>query len=150
MTKRYKDGCFYCEHNQTQVKRMKLIMPLDVSTFYLNRDQTHPGRSIVALNWHVDELFDLTSEFRAAFINDVARAAEILKAYTGAEKINYGIYGDTVSHLHFHLVPKKTSDTDWDDAFINNPVNINVKSNIELEPTIQKLRILMEKNYEKI
>ncbi|WP_056993394.1 HIT family protein [Lacticaseibacillus saniviri] len=148
MKSRYRDGCFYCEHNQTQVERMVPIIPLDVSTFYLNRDQTHPGRAIVALDWHVDELFELTAPMRQAFIDDVAQAAAILKEYTGASKINYGIYGDTVSHLHFHLVPKLPSDADWDDAFVNNPSDVTPKSDAELAPMINDLRKLVDQNYE--
>lgn len=145
---RYLDGCFYCEHNDTQKDRMIEVMPMHVSTFFLNKDQTHPGRSIVALNRHADELFELSEIERNEFIKDVSIAAETIKRLFNAEKINYGIYGDTVSHLHFHLVPKKTSDDDWDDAFVNNPEN--PKRLDDYSELIEKITKELEKYYEKI
>lgn len=116
-------GCFYCEHSEIQRARMIFITKLSTSTVFLNRDQTHPGRCVVALNWHVDELFELKGKELTQYTQEVADVARVLKSITGCKKINYGIYGDTVSHLHFHLVPKKPEDDDWDDAFINNPQN---------------------------
>lgn len=118
---RYNQNCFYCTHNEILHDRMIEIQPLHVSTFYLNRDQTHRGRAIVALNWHTEELFQLTDDERNEFAKDVAHAAQTLMEVFHPDKINYAIYGDTVSHLHFHLVPKYKTDADWDDSFVNNP-----------------------------
>lgn len=123
---KYKEGCFYCEHNQTQKERMIEIVKLPVTTVYLNRDQTHFGRVIVALNWHVTELFELDQIELHAFIQEVADVAETIKILTNCEKINYAIYGDTVAHLHFHLVPKIPTDVDWDDGFINTPSEVHL------------------------
>jgi len=37
-------------------------------------------------------------------------------------KVNYGAYGDTGCHLHFHLVPKYKDDAfEWGDTFAMNP-----------------------------
>lgn len=118
---RYNPKCFYCTHNEILHERMIEIVPLHVSTFYLNKDQTHRGRAIVALNWHIDELFQFNDVERNEFAEDVARAAQALQKVFHPDKMNYGIYGDTVSHLHVHLVPKYRTDTDWDNAFVNNP-----------------------------
>lgn len=145
---RYKDGCFYCEHNDTQKERMIEVMPLHVSTFFINKDQTHLGRSVVALNRHADELFELSDIERNEFMTDIAVAAKTIKKLFNAEKINYGVYGDTVSHLHFHLVPKKSSDTDWDDAFINNPKNPKILA--DYNDLIEKITKELENYYEKI
>lgn len=150
MKSRFKEGCFYCEHNATQGERMIPIVTFDAATVFFNRDQTHPGRLIVALNWHVDELFELTSEQRSEFINEVALTAQVMKDHFHASKINYGIYGDTVSHLHFHLVPKVTSDSDWDDAFVNNPENPLYLSDEKNEALIKELRAELEGLYETI
>ena len=117
-------GCFYCEHNLVQKNRMMEIIPLSVSTVYLNKDQTYEGRVIVALNWHVDEIFELDESQRNMFFSDVSLVAKILKKYFNADKINYGIYGDEVSHLHVHIVPKKKNAFGFGEAFINNPQKI--------------------------
>ena len=36
-------------------------------------------------------------------------------------KVNYGAYGDTGHHLHFHLVPKYTGEFEWGGTFEMNP-----------------------------
>jgi ATP adenylyltransferase len=139
-TDQYKPDCFYCTHNETLHERMIEIEPLHVSTFYLNRDQTHRGRAIVALNWHLDELFQLNKVERNEFAEDVAHAAQTLMKVFHPDKINYGIYGDTVSHLHFHLVPKYKTDADWDDAFVNNPKDPKKLSEDDYQRLIQEIR----------
>lgn len=142
----FKQGCFYCEHSDVQKERMIEITKLSKSTVFLNRDQTHFGRVIVALNWHADELFDLSDSERQIFINEVSSVAKIISEITNCNKMNYAIYGDTVSHLHFHLVPKKITDVDWNDPFINTPKNIEKISladgnkNNEYEALIEKIR----------
>ncbi|EMW5328243.1 HIT family protein [Enterococcus faecalis] len=145
----FKEGCFYCEHNQTQRERMIEIMKLPVSTVYLNRDQTHFGRAIVALNWHVDELFELSSSDLQEFMKEVADVAEEIKFLTCCMKINYAIYGDTVSHLHFHLVPKSSTDNDWNDAFINSPQNVQlIRNEGKYRQFICKMKERLEEKYE--
>lgn len=126
------------------------IVTFDASTVYLNRDQTHPGRVIVALNWHVDEMFELTDQQRSTFVNEASLTAQVVKRHFKAAKMNFGIYGDTVSHLHFHIVPKLPTDADWDDAFINNPPNPKHVSDEKNQQLIIELRGELEKEYEKI
>ena len=36
------------------------------------------------------------------------------------DKINYGAYGDTGKHLHFHLVPKYKEGEEWGTTFAMN------------------------------
>ncbi|EHO50221.1 HIT family protein [Lentilactobacillus kisonensis] len=150
MKSRFKEGCFYCEHNQTLHERMIPIVTFDASTVYLNRDQTHPGRVIVALNWHVDEIFELSQQQRTAFIEEVSLTAKVVKEHFNAAKINLGVYGDTVSHLHFHIVPKVPADIDWDDSFINNPKDPAHLSDSESPKRVNQLREELEDEYETI
>lgn len=150
MESRFKPGCFYCEHNSTQHERMLPIVTLDTATVFFNRDQTHPGRLIVALNWHVDELFELNQQQRSQFADEVSLVAKVIKKHFHASKINYGIYGDTVSHLHFHLVPKMPGDDDWDDAFVNNPEQPLYLDDKKNEALIEELRVELEEAYETI
>ncbi|QIL50157.1 HIT family protein [Weissella coleopterorum] len=137
-------GCFYCEHNAEQDSKMTAITSLSVSTVYLNHDQTYAGRVIVALNWHVDEMFELTDGQRNAFFKDVSIVAQVLMDVFWADKINYGIYGDLVSHLHVHMVPKKKSEAGFGEAFTNNPGSIKVISPAQEAARIEQLRKLLE------
>ena len=70
---------------------------------------------------HVSELVDLTDEERGAFFADVARAAKAIHAAFHPDKVNYGAYGDTGRHLHFHLVPKYRDEYEWGGVFQMDP-----------------------------
>ena len=39
--------------------------------------------------------------------------AEVLHELFHPDKINFGAYGDTMHHLHFHLVPKYRDGFEW-------------------------------------
>jgi diadenosine tetraphosphate (Ap4A) HIT family hydrolase len=113
--------CFYCNPTPQRDEVMTEIAPLGVSTFFLFREQTHPGRVLVAYQDHTKEIFDLTDAERNAFIADVARAAQALNAVCHPDKINYGAYADKNPHLHFHLVPKYKDGASWGGTFEMNP-----------------------------
>ena len=52
----------------------------------------------------------------------IARSvAEALHKAFHPQKVNYGAYGDTGHHLHFHLVPKYTDGYEWGGTFAMNP-----------------------------
>ena len=93
------------------------IAPLEVSTLYLFREQTHRGRCVVAYRAHVNELFELPDAKLARFMRDVARAARAIKAACQPNKINYGAYSDKLPHLHMHLVPKYEGGAAWGAPF---------------------------------
>jgi len=113
--------CFYCRQDQRLHDLMIEIAPLSASTLYLFREQTHPGRCVVAYRGHVNELFELPADELARFTQDVARAARAIKTATGASKINYGAYSDKLPHLHFHLVPKFEGGPAWGTTFVMMP-----------------------------
>ncbi len=116
------------------------IADFSTSTFYLNKDQTHKGRSIVAFNDHKRELFELTQVEREAFIEDVANAANALQGAFDPAKVNYAIYGDLVSHLHFHIVPKYENGEEWGEAFVNAPQEKKLLSDNEYDQCIQAIQ----------
>lgn len=109
--------CLYCRKDQRLTDLMIEIAPMDVSTLYLFKEQTHRGRCVVAYNRHVNELYELPESELARFMRDVARAAKAMKAAFNPAKINYGAYSDKLPHLHMHLVPKYVDGPSWGTTF---------------------------------
>ncbi|MFL8938352.1 HIT family protein [Rossellomorea oryzaecorticis] len=134
------DTCFYCEKDERLHDLMKKIEDLTTSVFYLNMDQTHRGRSILALHHHKRELFELTPEELRMFTEDVAKAAKALQEAFQPQKINYAIYGDVVSHLHFHLVPKYENGEEWGEAFVNAPTHKKFMNEAEYGQLIKMIK----------
>ena len=114
-------NCGYCVGGEPLAKFGIKICDLSVSQLILFKEQSHPGRVIVAYKDHVSELVDISEEDRNAFFADVARTAKAIHAAFHPDKINYGAYGDGGCHLHFHLVPKYQGEFEWGVPFAMNP-----------------------------
>ena len=113
--------CLYCQNNETLHNLMIEIASLSVSRAFLFKEQTYRGRCLVAYKDHVSEIVNLSDEERNAFFADVNRAAKAIHAAFAPKKVNYGAYGDTGCHLHFHLVPKYEGEFEYGGVFAMNP-----------------------------
>ena len=115
-------NCAYCEEGELVGAFGIKVAELAASKVYLFREQSHRGRVIVASKRHVSELVDLERRERQTFMDDVAKVASALHRLFSPEKVNYGAYGDTCGHLHFHLVPKYAADGfEWGTPFAMDP-----------------------------
>lgn len=109
--------CFYCEKAEKLESLMLEIVVLEAATVYLNRDQKHKGRVIIALNRHAREYHELEELERNLYFKEVAMIGQAIQHLYKPDKINYGTYGDLVSHLHIHMVPKHEGGLGWGAPF---------------------------------
>ena len=116
--------CLYCQNNETQHNLMIEVAKLSVSRLFIFKEQTYHGRCLVAYDKHVDDINLLSDEERNAFMADVVRATRAMQKVFNPVKINYGAYSDTLSHLHFHLVPKYEGGPDLGGVFRMNPQEV--------------------------
>lgn len=114
-------NCGYCSGGAALDAFGIPICRLGVSQLILFKEQSHPGRCIVAYKDHVSEMVDISDADRDAFFADVNRAARAIHAAFHPDKVNYGAYGDTGCHLHIHLVPKYKDGYEWGGVFEMNP-----------------------------
>ena len=116
------NNCAYCVEGELVDKFGIKICELDATKVYLFKEQSHKGRVIVASKHHVSEMVELSEEERNAFFHDVNHVAEAIHKAFSPDKVNYGAYGDTGHHLHFHLVPKYREDAfEWGSTFALDP-----------------------------
>ena len=122
MVKTMKDqNCAYCVEGELLAKFGIKICELENSKVYLFKEQSHPGRVVVAHKKHVSEILELTPQERAAYLEEIAKVSEAIHKIFKPAKVNYGAYGDTGHHLHFHLVPKYKDEYEWGGVFAMNP-----------------------------
>ena len=116
------------------------ICDLNASKVYLFKEQSHKGRVIVASKFHVSEMIELSDEDRNAFFADVNNVANAIHKAFSPNKVNYGAYGDTGHHLHFHLVPKyKDDEFEWGSVFAMDPKRKTL-SDAEYDEIIAELK----------
>lgn len=114
-------NCAYCMEGELVAKFGIKICELETSKLYLFKEQSHEGRVIVAHKTHVGDMTELSDADRDAYFADIAKVSRALQAAFHPDKINYGAYGDTGHHLHFHLVPKYKDGYEWGGVFAMNP-----------------------------
>ena len=114
-------NCGYCVGGEPLAKFGIKICDLEASQLVLFKEQSHPGRVIVAYKDHISEMVDISDEDRNAYFADVNRVAKAIHKAFSPDKVNYGAYGDGGCHLHFHLVPKYKDDFEWGTPFAMSP-----------------------------
>ena len=132
-------NCAYCMGGELLDKFGIKICDLEVSQLILFKEQSKPGRVIVAYKDHVSELVSISAEERRLFIEDVAKAANALHKAFKPNKVNYGAYGDTGCHLHRHLVPKYEGGDEWGGVFQMNPGKVYL-TDAEYAEMIEKIK----------
>ncbi len=132
-------NCGYCVRGEALDKFGIFITELDVSSLILFKEQSKPGRVIVAYRDHVSELVDISDDERNRYFADVAKAARALHKAFHPKKVNYGAYGDTGCHLHFHLVPKYEGGDEFGGVFQMNPGKVYLTDD-EYAEMIEKIK----------
>jgi ATP adenylyltransferase len=131
--------CMYCMEDERRDNLMIEIGELNVSTVFLFKEQTYKGRCNVVYKDHVKELFQLDEQELTAFMNDVKKVAAAIDKAFQPNKINYGAYGDTLHHLHMHIVPKYEGKENWGSTFEMNPGKTYLTDE-EYQETIEKIK----------
>lgn len=132
-------NCAYCMGGELLDQFGIYICPLSVSHLILFKEQSKPGRVIVAYKDHVSEIVNISEEERNAFMADVCKAANALHKAFSPKKVNYGAYGDTGCHLHMHLVPKYEGGDEYGSTFQMNPAKVYL-TDAEYAEMIQKIK----------
>ena len=89
------------------------IIELPHSYTILNRDQYFPGYTLLFTKTHVTELFHLERSVRTALMEEVSAVAQALYTTFTPDKINYELLGNMVPHIHWHIVPRFSSERLW-------------------------------------
>ena len=86
---------------------------LPLSRVLLMRDARFPWLILVPRRPGLRELIDLPAGERGILMEEIAGASRVLRAETGAEKLNVGALGNAVAQLHVHVVARFAADAAW-------------------------------------
>jgi len=89
------------------------VVELELCYVLLNRDQFFPGYTFVFTKEHVAELFHLDRQARHIVLEEVTLVAASLYNLFKPAKMNYELLGNMVPHMHWHLIPRFTTDPLW-------------------------------------
>lgn len=131
-------NCAYCMEGELVAAYGIKICELESSKVYLFKEQSYMGRVIVACKKHVSEI----AEKRAVPMGGINNIACTMYEIFNPDKVNYGAYGNTGHHLHFHLVPKYKDGYEWGGVFAMNPGEKTL-SDEEYQDMVEKYRDLL-------
>lgn len=126
------EGCPLCEtlvQAETDNRRNFNIAEFGLSRLWLSANQVVPGYSVLVCHKHVREPFELSSKERIMYFEDLMLAGEALELAYHADKMNFEILGNTVPHLHCHIIPRY-----YGDPYPDGPVPLPFSETILLNP----------------
>ncbi len=105
------DDCWICQ-NLNQPSNL-VIRETKTSIAKLNPDQLFPGYTFITLKWHEEHLTSLPPRDQRRFLEDMTTIAHTLNKALQPDRINYELLGNAQPHLHWHLIPRYTTDPMW-------------------------------------
>ena len=99
-----------------------------VDTRIKNPEEAELGKRNAQLAFELNHTMPMTERYM-----------EILHELFQPDKINFGAYGDTMHHLHFHLVPKYRDGFEWGGVFAMNPARETLSAE-EYEKLVEMIR----------
>ena len=109
-----KNDCIFCAIAEGEIPSFKIYED-DVALAYLDINPFAEGHTLVIPKVHRTGLLDAGDELLASLIARVRKVAAHLKEALGADGFNIlqnngAAAGQTVPHIHFHIIPRKNGD----------------------------------------
>lgn len=111
--------CFICDAIDGGGPEAELVVARDDQTVaMLNRFPYSPGHVLVAPSRHVPDVRDLSVDEGAALFSATQRTMRAIEAALRPDGFNLGLNvgiaaGASVEHVHIHVVPRWTGDTNF-------------------------------------
>jgi diadenosine tetraphosphate (Ap4A) HIT family hydrolase len=106
------EGCEMCRQGRPDETQWGVrILAGSVSDAYLQKAGIQRGYTIVIWRGrHVAEPTELSSEEASAYWLEVLRVGAALEAHLEPVKMNYDLLGNSLPHLHTHVLPRYADD----------------------------------------
>jgi diadenosine tetraphosphate (Ap4A) HIT family hydrolase len=99
-------ACPICVRGQP----LDIIATLGASWLTMSERAPMVGYVCLVSRVHAVDLHDLSVTQSVAFVEDAHRVSSALSTVTGCVKLNYEIHGNTLPHLHMHVLPRYPGD----------------------------------------
>lgn len=106
------EGCPMCAQGRPEeTEHGARFLAGDVSDAYLQKADIQRGYSVVVWRGrHVAEPTELSDDETTAYWLEVLRAGKAIESVLGPVKLNYDLLGNSLPHLHTHVVPRYADD----------------------------------------
>lgn len=142
--------CFVCDRIDMikQGKNPYFVKELNTGYIVIGDHQYFYGYTLFLAKEHKAELFDLPMDIRTEFLKEMSMVAEAVSQTFGADRMNYELLGNSESHLHWHLFPRREGDLDVPGPVWMLPKEIMFSNEYKIGG--EKLKEMVQKLNEKI
>ena len=98
------------------------------------------GYTLFLCKEHKRELHELKPDFRKDFLVEMSEVASAVFQAFQPHKLNYELLGNADAHLHWHLFPRYTTDTEPEEAIWT--IDKSIRSAESARPTDAEIRNL--------
>ena len=142
--------CPFCEDNIVD----RTYFESDLSFAIIAKHYLHPGQSLVVTKRHVESLVDLSelevSDLMLTLKKSVELLQNVFEFYSFNVVLNNGqIAGQTISHLHFHIIPRKLGDIEHSKEWLNPALFAKLQENTLQTMINQSILIKNKRNIDK-
>ena len=89
------------------------VTELALSSVRLIDDSAYPWLVLVPKRAGAREIIDLGNEDLHLLMEEIALACRVMRAETGADKLNVATLGNQVAQLHVHVIGRFRTDAAW-------------------------------------
>lgn len=105
-------ACLFCTLDESRI-----VMDNDHALAFWDGYPVTLGHCLIIPRRHISSFFEATEAERSAFFELLTRMRELLLAERAPDGFNIGVNdgaaaGQTVMHLHIHLIPRYAGDTE--------------------------------------
>ena len=104
-------SCKMCDHQTTILDDPYFIMELETGYVMLGWFQRFKGYTVFNCKEHGPELHHLEHDFKIKHLEEMTVVAEAICNIFQPDKLNYELLGNSCSHIHWHLYPRRKGDT---------------------------------------
>ncbi len=105
------------------------VADLPISRLWLRANQYVRGYSVLVCRQHVREAYQLDRKDRIQYFEDLMLVGRAIEEAYHADKMNFEILGNSVPHLHCHIVPRY-----YGDSAPNRPMSLPFTEVVRLKP----------------
>ncbi len=106
--------CIFCDIANKKIPS-KIVYEDSYTLAFLDLSPVNPGHTLIIPKKHFENVLDLDEEYAEHLGKAIVKVTNLLKTKLNVKNLNVinnsgKLSGQTVMHLHFHLIPRKEND----------------------------------------
>jgi len=132
-------SCQLCKIIENAKLDLSYIGESKISSIFLNYNQRHMGRCILALKDHYDAIYKVPHLLQQSLWGDLLKLYEAISRAFNPLRINIALLGNKIPHIHWHLIPRYPDEENiYGPPWPNSELRLRDREFLKIKKTILK------------